>query len=91
MNIYQIQDLELEPILIMTDNRKDAVAEFHFAILRAFGYLPTMNFALFQTDPDLLPETKSLEALMAKDQTGFANLSSSGWKRSPFDEEWPDE
>lgn len=87
MNLFQIQEIDLEPILIMAKSRKEAIAEFHFALLRTFGFIPNMNFALLESDAELFPNSKELQELLDENQLGFASPSHTGWRRTPFDDE----
>ncbi len=87
MNIYQAQDLDLEPIIIMADNEKEAIAKFHWAILKGFGFWPNLNFALEMVEASELPLSDELSELVAKDEPGFASVNEEGWKRVPFPSE----
>ena len=87
MRVYQAQSLELEPIIMMADDWKKANAEFHFAISRAFGFMPTMSFELLEPDEDDLPNIESLRQLIRSSQPGFVVPTYDGWRRNPFDSE----
>lgn len=84
MNVYQVSEIEFEPLVILTDHHERAIGKFQWALAGALGFLPPVNFALSWIDPTTLPSYESLEQLIAEDLEGFADCTSGRWERFDF-------
>ena len=84
MKLYRAHRLSLEPIIMMAENETQAIAKFHWAILKGFGYWPNVSFVLDIPDPRELPLGDELVSLKQEDMPGFAAMTTDGWEYVPF-------
>lgn len=84
MNVYQVTEIEFEPIIMLTDHHERAISKFQWALAGGFGFLPPVNFALSWIDPETLPSSASLKNLLAEDLEGFAHSTLGTWERFAF-------
>lgn len=84
MNVYQVSDIEFEPIIMLTDHHERAISKFQWALAGGLGFLPPANFTLSWIDPTTLPSYASLEQLIAEDLEGFVNCHLGTWERFDF-------
>tara|TARA_Y100001947_G_C10326957_1_gene298946 strand:- start:9 stop:302 length:294 start_codon:yes stop_codon:yes gene_type:complete len=84
MNVYQVSDVEFEPILMLTDHHERAISQFQLALVEGLGFYPPVNFTLSWIDPRTLSFSESIEQLLVEDIEGFANCSMGKWERYMF-------
>ena len=84
MNVYQVSNVEFDPILLLTDHHERAISKFQLALAEGLGFYPPVNFTLSWIDPSRQPAPAGLERLMQEDIEGFARLTMGGWQRYEF-------
>tara|TARA_B100000949_G_scaffold19735_1_gene15164 strand:- start:161 stop:418 length:258 start_codon:yes stop_codon:yes gene_type:complete len=84
MNVYQVSEVEFEPILMLSDQHERAISQFQLALAEGLGFYPPVNFTLSWINPSSQPDSGSLERLMQEDVEGFARRISGRWHRYEF-------
>ncbi|QPC99737.1 hypothetical protein [Qipengyuania soli] len=84
MNVYQVSNIEFEPIVMLTDHHERAISKFQWALAGGLGFLPPVNFTLSWIDPSTLPLSASLEELVTDGIEGFAECTMGSWQRFDF-------
>jgi hypothetical protein len=84
MNIYQVSEVEFEPILMLSDHHERAISQFQWALAEGLGFYPPVNFTLSWINPSSQPDSASLERLMQEDVEGFARRITGRWHRYEF-------
>ena len=84
MNVYQVSEVEFEPILMLSDQHERAISQFQLALAEGLGFYPPVNFTLSWINPSSQPDSASLERLMQEDVEGFARRISGRWHRYEF-------
>jgi hypothetical protein len=84
MNVYQVSDVEFEPILMLTDHHERAISQFQLALVEGLGFYPPVNFSLSWIDPSSQPASTDLERLVRQDVEGFVRRVAGVWQRYEF-------
>ena len=84
MNVYQVSDVEFDPILLLTDHHERAISKFQLALAEGLGFYPPVNFTLSWINPSTQPASAGLERLMQEDIEGFARHTMGQWQRYGF-------
>lgn len=84
MKIYRAHELSIEPVIMLAENETEAIAKFHWAILKGFGFWPNLSFAIDIPNPSDLPLGDELLNLRDEDLPGFAAMTTDGWEYVPF-------
>lgn len=84
MNVYQVSDVEFEPILMLTDHHERAISQFQLALVEGLGFYPPVNFSLSWIAPSSQPTSAGLERLIQEDIEGFARRVAGRWQRYEF-------
>jgi hypothetical protein len=84
MNVYQVSDVEFDPLLMLTDHHERAINRFQWALAGGLGFYPPVNFTLSWIDPRSLPYPEGIERLLKEDLEGFVNFTMGKWERHEF-------
>lgn len=84
MNVYKVNDVEFDPIFMLTDHHERAISQFQLALAEGLGFYPPVNFTLSWIDPSTLPASADLKRLLQEDVEGFAGRTMGRWRRYEF-------